>query len=178
MKRTLAALAVVSFGATGCAVTGTLDEPGWIAVRDVPLVRQQAETDCGAAALAMVLAHWGSPASVADVTARCPVEADGIKAAALRDAARERGLKCFVIAGERADLERELGKGRPVLVGLFKTAGGRAVAHYEVVVGIHPELRRVALLDPARGPREESWEDFSEEWTRAARVTLVLFKAD
>jgi ABC-type bacteriocin/lantibiotic exporter with double-glycine peptidase domain len=151
-------------------------ESGWIAVRDVPLVRQQAQMDCGAAALAMVLSYWSLPTRVDQITAVYPTTAErGIKAGQLRDFARAKGLQAFVIDGQLRDLSTELGRGHPVLVGVGKPYGDKRLAHYEVVIGIHPDRRRILSLDPADGWRENSYEGFAREWVNAQQVTLVIF---
>src|SRR5205807_768600 len=78
-------------------------EPGWQMVRDVPFVAQRSERDCGAAALAMVLAYWRAPATLDEIEAVAPVEGGGIRAGALRDLARQKGLEAFVVSGTLND---------------------------------------------------------------------------
>ena len=80
-------------------------QPGWVVVRNVPLIRQNGASDCGAAALAMVLAYWQRPISLDEIAARDPVATSkGWKAGQLRDLARERGLQAFVVSGGIDDL--------------------------------------------------------------------------
>ena len=142
----------------------------------VPPVRQIAREDCGAAALAMVLGYWALPVSREDITAaNPPVPERGIRAAALRDFARRRGLQAFIVEGQLADLDRELGRHRPVLVGVMKRFGQRLYPHYEVVVGMSRRDQRVLTLDPAHGLRVNSREGFTAEWTAAGRLTLIVF---
>ena len=78
----------------------------------------------------MVLAHFGVPASLAEVVSADPPRDGGVRAGDLRDVARAKGLSAFVVAGTFADLFEQLGHGRPVLVGLAKpiTGGARAGA--------------------------------------------------
>jgi ABC-type bacteriocin/lantibiotic exporter with double-glycine peptidase domain len=145
-------------------------------VEGVPTVRQLAREDCGAAALAMVLGYWELPVTREDISAANPPAPDrGIRAVALRDFARRRGLHAFLIEGEIADLNRELARHRPVLVGLMKRYGGRVYPHYEVVVGVSHQEQRVLTLDPAHGMRVNSREGFAAEWTAAGRLTLIVF---
>ena len=145
-------------------------------VERVPPVRQLAREDCGAAALAMVLSYWQLPVTREDISAANPPAPDrGISAAALRDFARGRGLQAFLIEGEIADLNRELARHRPVLVGLMKRYGGRVYRHYEVVVGVSHQEQRVLTLDPAHGMRVNTREGFAAEWTAAGRLTLIVF---
>jgi ABC-type bacteriocin/lantibiotic exporter with double-glycine peptidase domain len=152
-------------------------DPAWTFVRDVPFVAQQSDSDCGPAALAMVLAHFGVPTSLAEVVAADPPRGGGVRAGDLRDVARARGLSAFVVAGTFADLFEQLGRGRPVLVGLAKPmTGGRALAHYEVVVAVDRRDHRLLTLDPARGLSENSMEAFAREWAPTGQVTLIVFR--
>jgi ABC-type bacteriocin/lantibiotic exporter with double-glycine peptidase domain len=141
----------------------------------VPEVRQSSRDTCGAAALAMVLGHHGLAVTEHEIASVSqPAGERGIRADALREFARSRGLQAFLVRGERTDLDRELVRGRPVLVGVMKRKGRRAYPHYEVVVGVHRERERIATLDPARGRRETSFERFTREWEAAGRLTLVV----
>jgi ABC-type bacteriocin/lantibiotic exporter with double-glycine peptidase domain len=150
----------------------------WTFAPDVPFVHQQSDSDCGPAALAMVLAHFGVRATLADVVALDPPDHEGVRAGALRDVARSKGLAAFVVPGTFEDLFTELGQGRPVLVGLAKPlTGGRAIAHYEVVVAIDRRDRQVLTLDPGRGLRENTLEGFAREWAPTGRVAIVVFRS-
>jgi hypothetical protein len=180
-------LAVLLAFAAGCSPFGTSvafqpesfdRDPNWRHATKVPLVSQEGPSDCGAAALSAVLLYWNLPASVDEVRRGCPSAPDGIKAGELRSFARGKGLKAFLIEGSRVDLENELSKRRPVLVGMALQQGDSLLTHYEVVVGIHRQDQRIVTLDPARGWREWSWEDFDRLWSPARRLSLVCFKAD
>lgn len=178
-------LALLASPAMGCAVypgtarevslSGLRGEAGWILVDGVPDARQSSAKGCGAACLAMILGHWGMPAMVEDLERECMVsEADGIRAADLRDAARRRGLQSFLVAGTMADLRHELGLGRPVLVGLAKPHGEGYTAHFQVVIGIQPVEQRIAVMDPTVGPMSDSLRGFEVEW-RIAKCVMVVF---
>lgn len=178
-----AALLLVSLLAAGCASTGrsvslasAARGDGWSRVENVAEVRQSSADGCGAAALAMVLGHWGRPVSQEEIRAASPPPpGQGMRADTLRDLARAQGLQAFLVEGRPGDLEREVGRDRPVLVGVVKRQGRRAYPHYEVVVGYNRERRRIVTLDPARGARERSMERFAEEWAAAGRLALVVF---
>jgi hypothetical protein len=64
--------------------------------------------------------------------------------------------------------------GRPVIAGIGKPTVQGPVFHYEVVIGFHPETRRVLMLDPAEGWLQNSFAGFIEEWQAAGRVLLVV----
>ena len=154
-----------------------LAAPGWIAVTNVPYIAQAEDLDCGAAALAMVLVHWQAVRGIEEVRAACPPNPEwGIEAGALRDFARKRGLEAYLIEGDFKVFEKELARGRPVLVGMFKRTLGGLVTHFEVVVGYHPDHKLVATLDPSLGVRVNDESGFTEEWGLAKRLTLVVFR--
>jgi ABC-type bacteriocin/lantibiotic exporter with double-glycine peptidase domain len=149
-------------------------EPGWIAVDQVPLMRQHHLHDCGPTALAMVLSYWYPSVPAKRFT---PAEKTDrrLSAGELRDRAREHGLSAFVVEGTFEDIVHELQSKRPVIVGTVKPiGGGKGVSHYEVVVGIHPKSRRIATLDPAAGWRQNSLDEFLKEWAPSGRLLLVV----
>jgi ABC-type bacteriocin/lantibiotic exporter with double-glycine peptidase domain len=151
-------------------------DASWLVVDDVPFVAQHADGDCGPAALAMVLAHFGVEVAPGEITAREAAGALGVRAGTLRDVARAKGLEAFVVSGTFEDLFAQLERGRPVLVGVAKPiAVGEAKAHYEVVVGLNRRARLIRSLDPARGLRENSLEGFAREWVPTRQVTIVVF---
>ncbi|HTF58248.1 MAG TPA: cysteine peptidase family C39 domain-containing protein [Planctomycetota bacterium] len=151
-----------------------LDGPDWVAVRNVPVLRQESQRDCGAAALAIVLAVYGDRVSPAEIMARCQAGPDrGIRAEALRTFALSRGLAASLISATREDLIAELADGRPLLVGVVKPAATGGFPHYEVIVGIQAKTFEVASIDPARGLTVNTWEGFLREWDPADRLALV-----
>lgn len=177
------AACLILAGLTGCGYLGSAraldlrrfdEEPGWVAVRDVRFQKQNTLKDCGAASVAMVLSHWGLPATTEEISLSCPGTDKGVKAGELRDLIRKRGLKGFLIRGTFDDLKNELSASRPVIVGLLKPYSNGAYSHYEVVVGINPGERRVATLDPAAGPRLNTFEGFLQEWEPAGTLTIVV----
>jgi ABC-type bacteriocin/lantibiotic exporter with double-glycine peptidase domain len=149
-------------------------EPGWVAVQDVPLLRQEHERDCGPAAVTMVLRFWGKPASAELVREQAHTPLDqGVQAGALRDVLRERGLLAYLIEGTVDDLERELTAGRPVVVGLAKPYTNAIWGHYEVVAGLNRARGLVATVDPGRGWSVNTIEGFLREWKPTRHLTLV-----
>ena len=162
-------------GATMREPTQFANDPSWRVVAHFPVVRQTSEVDCGAAALASLLDYWGQPTGIADITKAHPPDSQrGIYARDLRDFARRTSLSAYLLAGTLDDLERELGVGRPVLVGLVRTESNRAYGHYAVVVGLKRDRTRVLLVDPAKGWLEQPVDAFVGTWGRARWVTLVV----
>jgi hypothetical protein len=179
-KRTKLAAMAIGLAASACGYTGRAraltpevwkTEPGWIAVDHIRLRHQHGEYDCGPTALQMVLDHFCSgPAAPAgfDPTRRTT-------AGELRDRARQLGFNAFVVAGTFDDIKHELALNRPVIVGVAKPVGkNKAIAHYQVVVGIQPKTSRIATLDPDQGWRENTFAGFLEEWTPAKHLLLVM----
>jgi ABC-type bacteriocin/lantibiotic exporter with double-glycine peptidase domain len=150
---------------------------GWNLVSGVPFVEQRSDRDCGAAAMAMVLRYWGVQTGADSVMiAGRSSDERGLKASELRELLRARGLDAFLVKGEPADLRAEVERRRPLIVGLARRMGRETIAHYEVVIGFHPERRRILTLDPAAGWRESSFDDFAAEWAGARQLALVVFR--
>jgi ABC-type bacteriocin/lantibiotic exporter with double-glycine peptidase domain len=149
---------------------------GWYTAPATQVVRQQNETDCGLAALAMVASAWGRHWSVADLDHQLPPSAKGVKLGDLRDLARARGFEAYAIAGTTADLTRELSHGRPVVLGLMLPYDRtRNASHYEVAVAVHPGDGAVVTIDPATGEwRQRSRQVLDVEWKAAGFATLVV----
>lgn len=155
-------------------------QPGWVRLDQVKLVRQKGIKDCGSAALSMVLRYLEPKGPTA--LDRSAIDAAlreepgrGLSAAQLRDYARGHGFDAFVIQGAFEDLTHEVKEGRPVIVGVLKPlSSGEALSHYEVFVGYHPDKQEVLTLDPARGLRQFDVKGFLEEWKAAGQVTIVV----
>ena len=149
-------------------------ERGWIAVEHVPPLRQRSEHDCGPTALAMVLAYWKQQPA-ASLALALGLDADKrYSAGELRDRARAVGFSAFVIAGTFEDIVHELKQKRPVIVGMAKPTLQGAVAHYEVVVGLHAATQRIATLDPSLGWRQNSLAGFLREWVPTGQLLLIV----
>jgi len=166
------ACSVYSGDATTLQAAQLRREAGWVYVDGVPELRQAHEQDCGPTALAMELADYRA-AEREQVLAALPAERRA-SVTELRDFAKARGFNAFVVEGKPEDLVFELKQGRPLIVGMAKPTVGGAVAHYEVVIGMHRDSQRVATLDPAAGLRQNSFSGFLSEWQATGRVLLVM----
>ncbi len=187
MRLTMLAVSICALGVSGCGYLGTarsfepaeLDaDPGWTAVRGVTPILQETREDCGAAALAMILGFWGDPCPREEILRECGGDSGaGVRAGDLRELARRRGLRAYLLHGQVADLEHELTRGRPVLVGMVKPYATGGQCHYEVVAALHRGRGLIVTIDPAGGWRTNSLEGFMKEWEPAGRLTLVVFRA-
>jgi ABC-type bacteriocin/lantibiotic exporter with double-glycine peptidase domain len=156
--------------------TALAREGDWTMVQDFPLVRQVDKDDCGGAALASVLRFWGYPATPQGVEAAIGRKDRHLSAGDMANHARSLGLKAFVFYGTMDDVKHELELGRPVIVGLGKkVVTGKALAHYQVVVGYEAKKELVMLLDPGQGWQVDTVKGFSTEWARSGGVTIVTF---
>jgi len=150
-------------------------EPGWVWVSGVTDVRQAGDKDCGAAALSAVLGYWGQArAPDAIETALHRAKGQGLRAGELVSYARDAGFESHVFYADLGDVTAELRGGRPAIVGVAKRYGQDTLAHYEVVVGVHPISKSVLTLDPANGWRRNTVDGFNAEWAPTGRVLITV----
>jgi ABC-type bacteriocin/lantibiotic exporter with double-glycine peptidase domain len=158
------------------AVQPTQLDDGWLRAAPTPTIKQRQQSDCGLAALAMVAGAWGRTWTLDELSQRLPPTKHGLKLRALRDVARERGLEAYAIQGTRADLQKELAQGRPVLLGLMLPHDRkRNRSHFEVAIALDPRDGTVVTIDPASGQwMKRAPKVLDIEWKAASYATLVV----
>lgn len=123
----------------------------------VPTVIQMESVECGAAALGMVLAHYGRHIPLEDLREACGVSRDGARASSLAAAARRYGL---VAKGFQMEAERLLAAPKPLIIFW-------AFQHFMVVERVRRRFGRTTVVvnDPAEGRRQIDWGEFDSGFT-------------
>ena len=125
----------------------------------VPVVMQLEALECGAAALAMVMAYYGKWVPLEQVRLDCGVSRDGSKASNICQAARHYGFEVDAYSMSPDALRAE---------GTFPCIIHWNMNHFVVLCGF--KGKTVYLNDPARGTVKASWEEFDKAFTG-----IVLF---
>jgi ATP-binding cassette subfamily C protein len=123
-----------------------------------PSILQMEALECGAAALGIVLAHYGKWVPLEDLRAACGVSRDGSRAANILRAARGYGMEARGVRLDPSNLD-ELE---------FPLIAFWNFNHFVVIKGT--SKAGVELQDPAVGSRTVTWEEFDAAFTGVALV--------
>ncbi|MBU8538330.1 NHLP family bacteriocin export ABC transporter peptidase/permease/ATPase subunit [Falsiroseomonas tokyonensis] len=123
-----------------------------------PTVLQMEAVECGAAALGIVLAHYGRWLALEELRVACGVSRDGSRASHVAAAARQYGLAVQAFRMEPGHLA---GMKMPLIAHW-------GMNHFVVIEGIGP--RHVYINDPASGPRRITKEELDRNFTGVALV--------
>ncbi|MGW1490257.1 NHLP family bacteriocin export ABC transporter peptidase/permease/ATPase subunit [Streptomyces sp. NPDC002402] len=127
-----------------------------------PTVLQMEALECGAASLAMVLAHYGRHVPLEELRIACGVSRDGSRASNILKAARSYGLQATGMQMEPAALAEM--RAPAILFWEFN--------HYVVYDGMGRRFGRrgVHINDPDKGRRFVATEDFDTSFTGVALI--------
>ena len=123
----------------------------------VPTILQMEATECGAASLAMILAHYGLWIPLEKLRAECGVNRDGSKASNVMRAAKARGCEVHGYRWEAESIREE--QDFPLIIHW-------EFNHFLVLEGIIGD--KVYLNDPGMGRRTVLWKDFVTSYTGIA----------
>jgi ABC-type bacteriocin/lantibiotic exporter with double-glycine peptidase domain len=123
---------------------------------NVPLITQMEEVECGAASLAMILAHYGCWVPLEELRVACGVSRDGASALSVVQAGRHYGLES---SGGRLSIDDLPTCHGPVI--LFWRQ-----SHFVVLTGIQGDV--YTINDPAGSQRRLSKVEFERDYSNVA----------
>ena len=138
-------------------------------VARVPVVMQLEALECGAAALAMVMAYYGKWVPLEQVRVDCGVSRDGSSAKNIYLAASQYGFKTEAYRMDPETLRKN---------GTFPCIIHWNFNHFVVLNGFRGQ--NAYLNDPARGTVKVTWEEFDRSFTGVVIVPVPgeSFEAD
>ena len=126
----------------------------------MPFIAQMEAADCGAAALAMVLAYYGREESPHILRAACRVSHAGTTALELIDAATLYGLEAKAVR---------------IPVGQLRNVAAPAILHWDerhFVVLERGNTKSAVLLDPSFGRMTMSWSELADRFSGVAILAV------
>ena len=130
-------------------------------VAKVPVIMQLEALECGAAALAMILAYYDKWIPLEQVRLDCGVSRDGSKAKNIYLAAKQYGFDIDAYTMSPEDLRDE---------GTFPCIIHWNMNHFVVLDGF--KGNHVYINDPARGSIKISWEEFDRSFTGVVLIPV------
>lgn len=125
----------------------------------IRLIKQQDETDCGVACLAMILNHYGTDIPLYKLREFSGTNLEGTSAFGLKQCVEALNFDCQAIQADH-QIWKEKDFSFPVIAHIMID---NAYMHYVVVYGVQDNLLLIA--DPGNGKLKKSIENFCKEWT-------------
>jgi len=140
----------------------------------VPFYRQQ-EYSCGPAALASILAFWGRPANLEQITAAVYLpKLRGTLPMDMENFMRDTGFETFSAAGTLEAVKSHIRAERPVICLLDLGFGLYRQPHYVTVLGFDDVNAVLIVHDGLQANRVISYDTFEKEWSRAGYWMLIV----
>ena len=165
----------------GCAstlVSSLLEQrpdglPAAVELAETPFLAQE-DYQCGPAALAMVLAHAGRPATPEALVPQVylPERKGSLQAEMLATARRHR-LVAYSLAPRLEDLLREIAAGNPVVVLQNLALDWAPQWHYAVAIGYNLDAREIVLRSGVTRRLPMTLDTFEHTWARSGRWAML-----
>ena len=144
-----------------------------------PYISQVDQRDCGVAALAMILKHYGSSYSLAYLRELAQTSREGTSALGLVEAGKQLGLETQAIRAD-LDLFKQENLSYPFIVHVVKEG---ELQHYYTVFGQTKGRLIIGDPDPSKKVIKVPLEEFEKEWTGVALFfvpgkTYIKFKEE
>lgn len=133
-------------------------------IKNVPIVLQMENAECGAASLAMIMryyGHYGVP--LEQLRLDCLVSRNGVTAKGIKTAAEKYGLKCKVV---RTNINGLKTLAMPVIIHW-------EMRHFVVLTGFSRNC--FYINDPALGKMKVSYDEFGKSYTG---IAIILEKTE
>lgn len=121
------------------------------------LIKQQDESDCGAACIATIARFYGKKISISKIRNIAGTDIKGTSAKGIIKAAEALGLTCKTLASENKELKKDYPF--PLIAHLIKDG----LEHYVVIYKIKKE--KLLVADPAENISWLPLDDFLKSWT-------------
>ncbi len=164
-----------------------------VSIPGLPLIAQSENYQCGYACVASVAIYCGVASDkliAEDVSDRFGGMA--LSGREMIELAKTLGLTAYVYQGDHEDIAKNLRKGRPLVALLdhpprtadwptyewaYETAEWSLVMpHWVVVIGMTPEGNYL-IHDPRKGRLQMSREEFTNEWQKSSRLSVLICPA-
>jgi ABC-type bacteriocin transporter len=120
-------------------------------------VRQEDQSDCGAAALATIALHYGRPIGVQQLRELTGTDRSGTNLAGVVSAAQRLGFSVKAVRGKFDALPQA------PLPAIAHVRNAEGLGHFVVLHAV--SKKRVVIADPDRGIQKLSAEQFCKQWT-------------
>ena len=129
-------------------------------MKNIHLIKQHDEKDCGAACLAMILEYHGKKLPMAAVREAIQVDRQGANITGVMEGAEQNGLTANAYSGNAGDIWHAVAQGELAVPAIVRILNWGVYEHFVVINGI--ENNRLKVYDPDCGRRRMTREQFDE----------------